>query len=192
MLKNLFKFLVSNLYILKIRFFAIFLGVEYVVRQLESCHKFFVPILLMNYGAKLGKKIHFKGYYRIDNVTGDESATNDFSNLSIGDRCVIGKGVFFDLVDKIYLEKEVGIGAHSMLMTHMDLGQMPMSALYPRETGPIIIREGTFLGAHVLVLHGVEIGRCCIVAAGSVVTQSFPDYSLIAGVPARLIRTIEH
>ncbi|MBK8641779.1 MAG: hypothetical protein IPN15_06000 [Saprospiraceae bacterium] len=107
----------------------------------------------MNYGAKLGKKIHFKGYYRMDNVTGDESATNDFSNLSIGDRCVIGKGVFFDLVDKIYLEKEVGIGAHSMLMTHMDLGQMPMSALYPRNR-PHCHTEGTFLGAHVLVLHG--------------------------------------
>ncbi|MBB5723914.1 acetyltransferase-like isoleucine patch superfamily enzyme [Loktanella ponticola] len=45
-----------------------------------------------------------------------------------------------------------------------------------------------WIGAKVTLLDGVTLGRGCVVAAGSVVNQSFPDYAIIAGVPARLLR----
>lgn len=176
-----------GLYRLKKRIF----GISSVVLTLEHCRSFLVGPLLSRFGATIGKGVHFKGRYFLDNVVGDEDSLGNFSNLIIGDACVIGKGVFFDLTNKIVLEEQVGIGANSMLMTHMDLGTMPMSAFYSRKSEAIVIGSGTFLGAHVVILHGVSLGKNCVVAAGTVVTESFPDRSLIAGVPARLVRRIE-
>jgi acetyltransferase-like isoleucine patch superfamily enzyme len=54
--------------------------------------------------------------------------------------------------------------------------------------GKIIIGHDCWLGIGVTVLSGVEIGNGCVVAAGSVVTKSFPSYSIIGGSPAKLIR----
>ena len=54
----------------------------------------------------------------------------------------------------------------------------------------IKIGKGCWIGAKVTVLDGVEIGDNSVIAAGAVVTQSFPKDSIIAGVPAKLIRTI--
>lgn len=56
---------------------------------------------------------------------------------------------------------------------------------------PIVIGDGTWLGAGSIVLPGVRIGRGCVIAAGSIVAKDVPDNSLVAGVPARLIRQLE-
>jgi acetyltransferase-like isoleucine patch superfamily enzyme len=58
----------------------------------------------------------------------------------------------------------------------------------PEQDAPVIIEDGCWLGANVTILKGVTLGRGCVVAAGAVVTNSFPPYSIIAGVPARLIK----
>jgi tetrahydrodipicolinate N-acetyltransferase len=55
----------------------------------------------------------------------------------------------------------------------------------------VAIEAGCFLGANVTVLAGVTIGSESFVAAGSVVTEDVPPRTLVAGVPARVIRTIE-
>ncbi len=191
MLRQFLKSLLIKVYLLWVKLRVMLLGKEALVRALARCDRRLVQALLSAYGARLGRGINFKGNLLMDNVYEDQDSTRDLSRLRIGNGCVIGRGVFFDLVDEIILEDEVGIGAYSMLMTHMDLGKMPMARTYPRKTAPIRIGAGTFTGAHVVILQGVVLGKCCIVAAGSVVTQSFPDYSLVAGVPARLIRSLD-
>lgn len=55
--------------------------------------------------------------------------------------------------------------------------------------GRIEIGEETFVGARSIIMPGVKIGRNCVVAAGSVVTKDVPDYSVVAGVPAKKIST---
>ena len=53
---------------------------------------------------------------------------------------------------------------------------------------PVVIGDGCWLGHRSMIMPGVEIGPHSIVAAGAVVTKSFPPYSVIGGVPARLIK----
>jgi acetyltransferase-like isoleucine patch superfamily enzyme len=55
---------------------------------------------------------------------------------------------------------------------------------------PVVFEEGSFVGASVTVLPGVRVGARSFVAAGSVLTADVPPRTLVAGVPARPLRTI--
>ena len=57
-------------------------------------------------------------------------------------------------------------------------------------TKPVVIGDDVWIGANVVVLPGVTIGSHCVVAAGAVVTKDVPDHTLVAGVPAKVIKTI--
>lgn len=59
------------------------------------------------------------------------------------------------------------------------------------KTAAVVIGDDCFFGERCMVLKGVNIGDRCVIGAGSVVTKSFPPDSVIAGNPARLIRTLE-
>ncbi len=61
----------------------------------------------------------------------------------------------------------------------------------PAQSLPIVIEDDVFLGMNVMVLKGCRIGRGTVVAAGSVVTRSLPQFVLAAGVPARVIRSLK-
>ena len=58
----------------------------------------------------------------------------------------------------------------------------------PEHDAPVVIDDDVWCGANVTILKGVTIGRGSVVAAGAVVTKSFPPYSIIGGVPAKLIK----
>lgn len=57
------------------------------------------------------------------------------------------------------------------------------------EAAPIVIQNHVWLGMNVVVLKGVTIGEGAIVAAGSVVTKDVPSHCLVAGVPAKVVKT---
>jgi acetyltransferase-like isoleucine patch superfamily enzyme len=59
----------------------------------------------------------------------------------------------------------------------------------PTEGAPIVIEDDVWLGASVIVLGGVTVGRGSVVGAGAVVTHSLPPYSIARGVPARVVGT---
>ena len=54
--------------------------------------------------------------------------------------------------------------------------------------GPVVIGDDVWLGAGAMVLDGVQIGKGCIVGAGSVVTKNLPDYAVAVGVPAKILK----
>jgi acetyltransferase-like isoleucine patch superfamily enzyme len=58
----------------------------------------------------------------------------------------------------------------------------------PHTVKGVIINDGCWIGANVLIVDGVVLGEHCVVAGGAVVTKSFPAYSIIGGNPAKLLR----
>ena len=57
-------------------------------------------------------------------------------------------------------------------------------------TIPVTIEDDVWVGANAVILPGVTIGNHCVVAAGAVVTKDVPPHSLVAGVPAKVIKNI--
>lgn len=56
----------------------------------------------------------------------------------------------------------------------------------------VVIKRGSWLGVNSVIMPGVTIGRNSVVAAGAIVTKDVPDYSVVAGVPAQLIKNLEN
>lgn len=57
--------------------------------------------------------------------------------------------------------------------------------------GPVIIEDNVWIGENVSIMPNVTIGRGCIIGANAVVTKSFPAYSVIGGIPARIIKELK-
>jgi maltose O-acetyltransferase len=189
--KRILLRLFREIFILKVTIMGTLFGIEYVSQEISRCSKRHIVTLLRRYGASVGNSVNFKDNIQIDNASGDEDATGDFSNLIIGEKCYIGKGVFFDLPDKIIIENECAISAGVKFVTHGDCGKRIMSKWYPRQRGKIVVGYGSWIGVNAVLINGVVLGKCCVVAAGSVVTNSFPDYSVIAGIPAKVVKTLQ-
>jgi len=166
-------------------------GIDYICRTLETSDSYMTQKLLRKYKARIGQHINFKGGIIIDNASKDQDATNDFRNLVIGHRCYIGMKVLFDLPGKIIIEDEAVIGARASIFTHADCGTRLMGKYFSRKTGSVSIGKGTWIGANATILCGVNIGKKCVVAAGSVVTRSFNSNEIIVGVPAKKIGDIK-
>lgn len=56
---------------------------------------------------------------------------------------------------------------------------------------PILIQKGAWIGANVVILPGISIGKHSIVGAGSVVTKDVPNYAVVVGNPAKVIKTLD-
>jgi acetyltransferase-like isoleucine patch superfamily enzyme len=57
-----------------------------------------------------------------------------------------------------------------------------------KEHLPVIIGNDVFIGANVVILDGITIGNGAVIGAGSVVTKNVPDFAVVGGVPAKLIK----
>ena len=92
----------------------------------------------------------------------------------------------------IEIGDHVTITARCMLVTHMATSvQTPLLQLYPGHAAPIRICDGAYLCASAIVVPGVTVGENALVAAGSVVTRDVPPATLVAGVPARPVKTLD-
>lgn len=112
------------------------------------------------------------------------------SNLTVGRKCFINYGCFFDATAPIVLGDGCHIGMRTLLCTSThELGGSARRA-GKVHAQPITVGRGVWLGAQVTVLGGVTIGDGCVVAAGSVVTSDCKPDSLYAGNPARRVRDL--
>ncbi|MAK90968.1 MAG: acetyltransferase [Oleibacter sp.] len=110
-------------------------------------------------------------------------------NIRVGKNVFINHGCEFMDRGGITLEDNVLIGPKVNLVTI----NHPIDPEHRRSTwcAPIVIKKNAWIGAAVSVMPGVTIGENAIVAANSVVTKDVADNTIVAGTPARFIKTIE-
>jgi maltose O-acetyltransferase len=113
--------------------------------------------------------------------------------LEIGPECFLGNECLLDLAEAIHLEAQVTLAERVLILTHTNVGYRdhPLQAHFPASAAAVRIERGAFIGAQAVILPGLTVGACSFVAAGSVVTETVPPHTLVAGVPARAVRKLE-
>lgn len=111
--------------------------------------------------------------------------------LVIGDRCVLGLRCGIVAHESIEIDDDVWFG-QDVFITDANHGFADLDIPIGQQLGPhqpVRIGAGSWIGHGAVILPGAQIGRHVIVAAGSVVRGEVPDYAIVGGVPAKVIRT---
>ena len=115
--------------------------------------------------------------------------------VKIGKNCFFAPYVEIDLLypHLVTIEDNVGIGSNTMIFVHSN----PTANLYLKSHGysrkvePVTIKSGAVIGPGTIITAGITIGKNAMTAVGSVITQDVPDYCVVAGNPARVVKKIE-
>lgn len=117
------------------------------------------------------------------------------NNLSIGDYTSIPKkSIFYCTEAPLTIGRKVIFGPCPTIITgdhRIDvIGKFIIDSInkLPENDAPVVIEDDVWCGSHVTILKGVTIGRGSVIAAGAVVTKSCPPYSIVGGIPAKIIK----
>ena len=161
---------------IKNRLFNIFLEFEvfllHLVGSLPSHHlrRFFYRLA----GVKIGRgsTIHMGARFY------------DPRNISIGEDSIIGEGVVLDGRDKLIIGNHVDIASEVMIYNSEHDFNDPY---FLAKNAPVLIEDYVFIGPRAIILPGVKICKGAVVAAGAVVTKDVAPFSVVGGVPAKII-----
>ena len=108
------------------------------------------------------------------------------AGLKLGKDCDINPGVIFDISHcwLIEIQDNVTIAPEAYLLAH---DASTFRELGYTKIGKVKIKKGAFIGARAIIMPGVTVGENAVVAAGSVVTKSVPDNTVVGGNPAVVI-----
>jgi len=153
-------------------------------------------VLSIKDDVKLGKDVRLSTFINLYGCEiGDETKIGAFveiqKNASVGKRCKISSHTF--ICEGVTIEDNVFIGH----------GVMFVNDMYPRATAgdvlqteqdwkveKTLVKRGATIGTGVTVLANVTIGEDAIVGAGAVVTRDVPPRTIVAGNPARVLRSV--
>ena len=110
--------------------------------------------------------------------------------LVIGSNVGISQGCFLQVRGLVRIDDNVIFGPGVMLFSEnhvFDDWEAPISLQGETRKG-VIVESGAWIGAKVIILDGVTIGRNSVVAAGCVVTKDVPPYSIVGGVPGKVLK----
>ncbi|MGQ0824150.1 MAG: acyltransferase [Actinomycetota bacterium] len=114
--------------------------------------------------------------------------------ITIGDRCMLGKGIGIVGHERIHIGDDIWTG-HYVYITDQNHGYEDVAlpiGVQMWQNEPVTIGSGSWLGHGAVVLPGARIGEHVVVAAGAIVTGGvIPSCSVVAGIPARVVRRYE-
>lgn len=151
-------------------------------------------LYIKSYGKKLCKQ-KFKKFPDTAEMRPNSYAVVT-SEISLGENVVIRPGcMFFADKEGGYIEIGddvlLGSGVHIYTNDHAFMDKTkPISEQGYTPSAPVIIKKGAWCGANSIILKGVTIGENSVVAAGAVVTKDVPDYCVVGGVPARILKQL--
>ena len=173
-----------------------------IMNQVQTRPRWFVRMLAPLYQHR-GKHSVVHRSARMD--------TPPYRKFSLGDYSVIESfACINNAVGDVIIGDHTRIGLHNTIIgpvtigSHVNLAQgITVTALNHNfedsdkrideqgvSTTPVIIEDDIWIGANAVILSGVTIGNHSVVAAGAVVTKNVPPHSLVAGVPAKIIKQI--
>jgi acetyltransferase-like isoleucine patch superfamily enzyme len=119
-------------------------------------------------------------------------AIHRFRGVKIGAGVFIGSDVFFDNTypESITIDNAVTVISRTFIIGHNFIPvhlEKVLDKGNPSKQG-VHLKTGCYIGAQCMILPGVTIGECSIIGAGSVVTHDVPDYSIVMGSPAKVIK----
>ena len=173
-----------------------------IMNQVETRPRWFMRLLAPLYQHR-GKHSVIHRSARMD--------TPPYRLFSLGDYSVIESfACINNAVGDVIIGDHTRIGLHNTIIGPVDIGNhvnlaqgITVTALNHNfsdtnkrideqgvSTNPVTIEDDVWVGANAVILPGVTIGEHCVVAAGAVVTKDVPPHSLVAGVPAKVIKEI--
>ena len=173
-----------------------------IMNQVETRPRWFMRLLAPLYQHR-GKHSVIHRSARMD--------TPPYRLFSLGNYSVIESfACINNAVGDVIIGDHTRIGLHNTIIGPVDIGNhvnlaqgITVTALNHNfsdtnkrideqgvSTNPVTIEDDVWIGANAVILPGVTIGEHCVVAAGAVVTKDVPPHSLVAGIPAKVIKNI--
>lgn len=143
--------------------------------------------LLRLAGATIGPGTIIQPGLRLENA----DRHRGLGALAVGRDCWIGHDVHLDLAEDVVLGDQVTLSSRTVVNTHLHVGYAdhPLHAHVGNMTDPVVIGSGSFVGVGAILLAGTRLGEATFVAAGAVVRGEHAGSSLLAGVPAKRVRS---
>lgn len=101
------------------------------------------------------------------------------SGVTIGNRVTIKNSI--SIWEGVTIEDDVFLGPNCVFTNDM----YPRSKAHHSTYVKTLVKKGASIGANATIICGIELGKYCLIGAGSVVTKSIPDFALVTGNPAR-------
>lgn len=116
--------------------------------------------------------------------------------IIIGENCCLGENIHITAINNVTIKDNVLTGRYVYISdnahgkTTLDECMIPPVKRNLYSKGNVIIENNVWIGERVCILSGVHIGEGAIIAANSIVTHDVPKYTLVGGIPAKVIKEI--
>lgn len=116
--------------------------------------------------------------------------------IIIGNNCCLGENIHITAINNVTIKDNVLTGRYVYISdnahgkTTLDECMIPPVKRNLYSKGNVVIEKNVWIGERVCILSGVHIGEGAIIAANSIVTHDVPEYTLVGGIPAKVIKQI--